>query len=129
MTLQVKLTHVGSLLSFCFWNGLVSLHMALTSTNCCLGFQPGDGHTNFVCTMCANMTHLTWLQRKKMGAFFLVRYLGYSSDSWGHPVFTLSLGLLSPPIPSFSGIRKQWNFIKPQYEMLKLSLFMHKVRE
>jgi hypothetical protein len=35
---------------------------------------------------------------------------------------TLSLGLLSPPIPSISGIRKVNSFIKSQNEMLKLSI-------
>jgi hypothetical protein len=33
---------------------------------------------------------------------------------------TLSLGLLSSPIPSFSRIHKIRKFIKSQYEMLKL---------
>jgi hypothetical protein len=35
---------------------------------------------------------------------------------------TLSLGLLSPPIPSFSCIRKVRKFIKSQDEILKLSI-------
>jgi hypothetical protein len=35
---------------------------------------------------------------------------------------TLSLGLLLPPIPSFSGIRKVRKFIKSQDEILKLSI-------
>jgi hypothetical protein len=35
--------------------------------------------------------------------------------------FTLSLGLPSPPNPSFSGMHKVRNSIKSQYEMLKLS--------
>ncbi len=34
---------------------------------------------------------------------------------------TLSLGLLSPPIPSFNGIRKVI-FIKSPYEMLQLNI-------
>ncbi len=39
--------------------------------------------------------------------------------------FTLSLGLLSPPIPSFSGIYKvKTYFDKSQYEMLILTRFM-----
>jgi hypothetical protein len=39
-------------------------------------------------------------------------------------VVTLSLGVLSSPIPSFSGIRESKdNFIKSQYEMLKLSIY------
>jgi hypothetical protein len=43
--------------------------------------------------------------------------------SGSHPVFTLSLGMFSPTIPSVSGIRKVRKFfLKSQYEMLKLRI-------
>jgi hypothetical protein len=35
---------------------------------------------------------------------------------------TLSLGLLSPPNTSFSGIRKVRKFFETKYEMLNLSI-------
>jgi hypothetical protein len=53
-----------------------------------------------------------------------------------HPVFILSLGLLSPPIPSFRGIRKVKIFLlnhSTKYcnsvQIAAIQHLMHKVRE
>ncbi len=43
--------------------------------------------------------------------------------------FTLSLGLLSPPNPSFNVIRKVWKFYKISVQIAESQHLMHKVRE
>jgi hypothetical protein len=53
----------------------------------------------------------------------------YWSYPESHPVFTLSLGLLSPSIPSFSGICKVRKFYWISVWIAETQHLMHKVPE
>jgi len=70
-------------------------------------------------------TGLFFLSTTQVARFQQRRHLLFLTVRVNHEVtfsFTLSLGLLSPPVPYFNGIlQSKESLIKSQYEMLKLS--------